>query len=100
MSEIPKKPGVYVFFDQQTTFYAGKAENLCSRIGDHVATWTFREMIRRIRAGIHAEAHVVFHELPVTISPRELSVYELELIRSRNPEHNRSGTKQTKSENS
>jgi CTP synthase (UTP-ammonia lyase) len=66
------------------------------RIGDHVETWTFREMIRQIKAKLRPEAHVVFHELPITTSPRELAAYETELIRSRRPEHNRTGSISTK----
>ena len=91
MGQIPSTPGVYIFFDTDATLYAGKADKLRARIKDHVSTWTFREMIRQIEAQLRAEAYVVFHELPVTISRRELLAYETELIRSRKPEHNRSG---------
>jgi len=38
-----------------------------------------------------AAAFVAIHGLPAEISSKELSAYETELIRSRNPEHNRSG---------
>jgi len=89
--EVPDKPGVYIFFDEEVTMYAGKADNLRARIRDHISTWTFRELIQKIREGQRPGAFVVFHELEVTISPRELLAYETELIRSRNPAHNRAG---------
>jgi hypothetical protein len=91
IAEMPDKPGVYIFFDEEVTMYAGKADNLRARIRDHVSTWTFRELIQNIKEGHRAGAFVVFHELQVTISPRELMAYETELIRSRNPAHNRAG---------
>jgi hypothetical protein len=91
LSKLPTKPGVYIFFDEHATLYAGKADSLRSRIRMHVATWSFREMMRQIREGHRPSAFVVYHELPVTISSRELTAYEMELIRSRKPEHNRAG---------
>ena len=91
LTELPTKPGVYIFFDENATLYAGKADSLRSRISDHISTWTFRELIRQMRDGQRSQSFVVFHELPVTISARELAAYEIELIRSRNPEHNRAG---------
>jgi hypothetical protein len=91
LSELPTSPGVYIFFDEDVTMYAGKADSLRSRVGNHISTWTFRELIRQMREGQRPSAFVVFHELPVSISPRELAAYETELIRSRKPEHNRAG---------
>jgi len=91
LEQLPAKPGVYIFFDEQATLYAGKAESIRARIRNHVSTWFFREMVRQIRQGKGPAAFVVYHELPVTISARELSAYEAELIRSRKPEHNRAG---------
>lgn len=91
LTELPPKPGVYIFFDEDATFYAGKADSLRARIADHISTWTFREMTREIREKRRPQAFVVYHELPVTISARELAAYETELIRSRKPEHNRAG---------
>lgn len=91
LTDLPAGPGVYIFFDEEVTMYAGKADNLRRRIGDHISTWTFREMIRQMRDNIRPTGFVVFHELDVTITPRELAAYETELIRSRKPEHNRAG---------
>jgi len=91
LTELPTRPGVYIFFDEDATLYAGKADRLRVRVRDHISTWTFRELIRQMREGRRPQAFVVYHELPVTISARELAAYETELIRSRNPEHNRAG---------
>ncbi len=91
LSELPTKPGVYIFFDEHATLYAGKADNVRARIREHVSTWSLREMVRQIQQGQRSATFVVYHELPVTISPRELAAYETELIRSRKPEHNRAG---------
>jgi len=92
IAELPANPGVYIFFDNETTLYAGKADRLRSRIGNHISTWAYRELIRQIRTGRRSSVFVVYHELPITISARELAAYETELIRSRDPEHNRAGT--------
>ena len=91
LAELPDNPGVYIFFDADKTLYAGKADRLRARIRDHISTWTFRELIRQMREERRQPAFVVYHELPVTISARDLAAYETELIRSRNPEHNRAG---------
>jgi predicted GIY-YIG superfamily endonuclease len=91
LAKVPATRGVYIFFDEDVTLYAGKAMNLQDRIKDHVSTWSFREMIRHMRDRRRPQAFVVYHELPVEITARELAAYETELIRSRNPEHNRAG---------
>jgi hypothetical protein len=89
--DLREAPGVYIFFEERTTLYAGKADNLRSRITDHASTWTFREMIRGIRMGRQSPVFVVYHQRPVSISAKELAAYETELIRSRQPAHNRAG---------
>ncbi len=89
--EIPPDPGVYIFFDTDTTLYVGKADDLHRRVTEHVATWSFRELVSAVQAGTRCAAWVAFHALSVTISPREMAAYETELIRSRQPEHNRAG---------
>jgi len=91
LSGLPTRPGVYIFFDEDVTLYAGKADSLRARINSHISTWTYRELIRQIREGQRCPVFVVYHELPVEISARELAAYETELIRSRTPEHNRAG---------
>ncbi len=91
INQVPDHPGVYMFFDDQVTLYVGKADSLRKRIKKHVSTWSYRDIISRIRDGLQANAFVAYHELPVTISNLELAAYETELIRSRKPEHNRAG---------
>jgi hypothetical protein len=91
MNEVPERPGVYIFFDEEITLYVGKAEKLRDRIGEHISTWSYRDVIHQIREGRRTNTFVAYHELPVTITPRELAAYETELIRSRKPEHNRAG---------
>jgi hypothetical protein len=91
LTDLPTKPGVYVFFDEAATLYAGKADSLRSRIRDHISTWSYREMMRQMEQGRRPVGFLVYHELPVTISARELAAYEMEIIRSRKPEHNRAG---------
>jgi len=91
IKEVPERPGVYIFFDDQITQYVGKADKLRHRINQHISTWSYRELIRRIHEGRQSKTFVAYHELPVTLTPKELRAYETELIRSRNPEHNRAG---------
>jgi hypothetical protein len=88
-SKLPEKPGVYIFFDEDVTLYAGKAKKLRNRIKEHISTWAYRDMIRQLRERKRPPAFVVYHELPVSITTKELAAYETELIRSRDPEHNR-----------
>jgi len=91
LAELPDNPGVYIFFDAEKTLYAGKADRLRARIVNHISTWTFRELIQKTREEQRIPVFVVYHELPVSISAKELAAYEIELIRSRKPEHNRAG---------
>jgi len=91
LGELPDGPGVYLFFDEETTLYTGKADNLKKRIKDHISTWTYRDLVRQITDNRRPRVFVLYHALPVTITARELSAYETELIRSRDPEHNRAG---------
>ena len=87
--KVPETPGVYIFFDENRILYVGKADNLRNRINDHVKAWSFREMIdARQNRG---PAWLTFHALPLKITSRELRAYETELIKSRQPEHNRAG---------
>lgn len=91
LNHLPDRPGVYLFFDEESTLYAGKADSLRKRIGDHISTWTYRELVNQIIAGNRRPIFVIYHELSVDITARELAAYETELIRSRDPEHNRAG---------
>jgi len=91
LSKLPTKPGVYIFFDEEITLYAGKADSLRARISDHVSTWAFRDLVKQIKDKRRPPAFAVYHELPVAITAKELAAYELELIRSRSPLHNRAG---------
>lgn len=89
--EIPNTPGVYIFFDELSTLYVGKADDLRRRVIEHVSTWVFRELVSAINSGKRKIAWVAFHALKLGISSGELAAYEHELIRSRQPEHNRAG---------
>ena len=91
ISEIPVDAGVYIFFDEDTTLYVGKADNLRRRVAEHASTWAFRELISAISRRSRGNAWIALHALPVTLSGREVAAYEQELIRSRQPEHNRAG---------
>lgn len=91
ISEIPADAGVYIFFDEDTTLYVGKADNLRRRVTEHASTWAFRELISAINHRSRGNAWIALHALPIALSGREVAAYEQELIRSRQPEHNRAG---------
>ena len=88
---LPTEPGAYLFFDEENTLYAGKADNLRRRIEDHLSTWTARDLVTQIRDGRRAAIFLAIHVLPADITAQSLGAYETEIIRSRNPSHNRSG---------
>jgi hypothetical protein len=88
---IPTGPGLYVFFDEKMTLYIGEADSLQQRIGDHCSTWTFRELTRLIDQQKRSEAFLAYYELAKETGKRTLRDAETELIRSRDPRHNRSG---------
>ena len=91
LGEIPDTSGVYIFFDACSTLYVGKADNLKQRIRDHVGTWTYRDLASAVNAGKRGPVWLTFIALPLSCTARELAAYELELIHSRQPEHNRAG---------
>ncbi|MCY2954584.1 MAG: hypothetical protein NTU53_21860 [Planctomycetota bacterium] len=91
LSSVPTRPGLYLFFDETMTLYIGEADSLQRRIGDHCSTWTFRELVRLISQGKRSEAFLAYYVLTQETGKRTLRDAETELIRSRNPEHNRSG---------
>lgn len=91
LEDVPEGPGIYIFWDDEITLYAGKAERLRNRIQNHISTWSYRDLINQINKKERSQVFVVYHALPVTISAKELAAYEIEIIRSRNPEYNRAG---------
>jgi len=91
VNQIPTGPGLYIFFDEESTLYAGKAKNLMNRIGDHVQQWHYRDLIASIKKGRRTPVFLVYHELPLQITAYDLAAYETEVIRSRDPQHNRAG---------
>ena len=91
LNELPNKPGVYIFFDEIETLYVGMAKQLRSRITDHVSNWLFRDLLKKMQEGRRHRVFVVYHELADNVSASELRACEAELIRSRNPGHNRLG---------
>ncbi len=91
LDQVPTGPGLYIFFDEESTLYAGKAKNLRNRIGDHVQQWHYRDLIASIRKGNRSPVFLVYHELPIQITAYDLAAYETEVIRSRDPQHNRAG---------
>ncbi|NNM84223.1 MAG: GIY-YIG nuclease family protein [Phycisphaerales bacterium] len=88
-SQLPEASGAYIFFSESATLYIGKADNLRRRLDDHASTWTFRELVRLIKANKIPEIWLAFHETGLTGG--SLSAYESELIQSQAPVHNRAG---------
>ena len=87
--QLPVASGAYIFFSESATLYIGKADNLQRRLDDHASTWTFRELVRLVKANIIPEIWLAFHETGLT--GNNLSAYESELIQSQVPVHNRAG---------
>jgi hypothetical protein len=91
INELPEGPGVYLFFDKENTLYAGKADSLKQRIGEHLGTWTGRELISQVQKGRRSDVFVVVHKLKDDTNTQTIFAYETEIIRSRSPSHNRAG---------
>ena len=85
---IPQQQGVYLFFDANELLYVGETENLRKRLSKHLdhsdnkglAHWIWEHGI----AGLNLELQILAEDTPTRVR----RAFELELIRSRDPEFN------------
>lgn len=90
-SQVPARPGVYLFQDETGYLYIGSAENLRDRLKQHLSESSNAGLFNYLGAGHSREIHVEVHSFPSDSRARELTVrraYESELIRSRKPKFN------------
>lgn len=91
---LPELPGVYLFRSDEGYLYIGEAENLATRIAQHLAGSHNSGLARRLSISAETSGHPLTLELHVFAqdSPGNRVVmrraYESELIRSREPEFN------------
>jgi len=88
---IPRKPGVYLFFDSTGYLYIGEAVNLRKRVAGHLDHSDRKALARYLWEQGHAELQVELHSfdeqsLGSKVKPRR--AYESSLIQSRNPRFN------------
>jgi len=88
---IPRKPGVYLFFDTTGYLYIGEASNLRTRVAGHLDHSDRKALARYLWEKGHADLQVELHSFDREskgnrAGPRR--AYESSLIRSRNPRFN------------
>lgn len=87
-AEIPAKQGVYLIFGREKLLYIGEAESLRTRLKKHLDHSDNKQLARHLwKFGI-SELFLEYHVLPAGTPTRHRKAYELEMIRSRNPEFN------------
>ncbi|TWU61788.1 hypothetical protein V7x_34770 [Crateriforma conspicua] len=90
-TDVPKRPGVYLFKDASGYLYIGEAVNLAERLkqhfdGSHNAA--LAAMLQSPRSeNVSVELHVFAADSPASKSAMRRA-YESELIRSRSPKYN------------
>lgn len=92
VDEVPLRAGLYLFYDASESLYIGEAENLRKRIKKHLEHSDNKGLARWLWGHGAEQLHVEFHVLPEGIAARSRKALELELIRSRHPVFNVSGS--------
>lgn len=88
LDSVSSQPGVYLFFDSNTTLYVGEAQNLRRRIAKHLEHSDSKGLAHWVWEHGTDHLNVELHILPTGTATRVRRALELELIRSRHPEFN------------
>ncbi len=94
LDAIPRSPGVYIFRSEEGYLYIGEAENLSTRISQHLGGSHNRGLAKRLSLAesdshppLTLELHVFAKDSPGNRAIMRRA-YESELIRSREPKYN------------
>lgn len=90
LAQIPKRPGIYVFYDTEGYVYIGQASNLRTRLEKHLKEsdrLALASYLHKDDSDVNVELHV-FEEGSPGEALRIRRAYESELIRTRRPRLN------------
>ena len=90
-NQIPRKPGIYLFFDQTGYLYIGEASNLRTRIPGHLDHSDRKALARYLWEQGHTGLRVELHSFDSHSNGNRVThrrAYESSLIQSRNPRFN------------
>lgn len=91
LDSIPTNPGIYLFRDATGYLYIGEAENLRTRLTQHLDESDRQSLANYLRENDVEEITIEIHSFDPDSRAKELMVrraYESELIRSRKPRFN------------
>lgn len=91
LDSVPKKPGVYLFFDQSGYLYIGEAKNLRDRLKQHLDESDRASLANYFKQNKLSKIQIEIHVFDPQSDGRKVSArraYESELIRTRNPRFN------------
>jgi hypothetical protein len=88
LDEVPRSPGLYLFYSDQATLYVGECDNLQNRIRKHLDHSDNKGLARWLWEFRDASLHLELQVLDKSITQRVRRALELELIRSRLPVFN------------
>lgn len=90
--EIPNRQGLYIFFDREQALYVGECENLSKRLKKHLGHSDNKGLARWLWQHGMKALHLEIQVLPESTIARVRKALEAELIMSRKPIFNVSGT--------
>jgi predicted GIY-YIG superfamily endonuclease len=88
IDSVPRNPGLYIFYSNQSTLYVGECDNLQRRIRKHLDHSDRKELARWLWEYGDASLHLELQVLHKSITQRIRRALEMELIRSRSPAFN------------
>jgi hypothetical protein len=90
-SELPTRPGLYLFIDRNRVLYVGECKNIRKRLGKHLDHSDNKGLARWFWQHGITDLHVEYHVLPAGVGARVRKAMEAELIGSRSPLFNVAG---------
>jgi hypothetical protein len=90
-SELPTRPGLYLFIDRNRVLYVGECQNIRKRLGKHLDHSDNKGLARWLWQHGTTDLHVEYHVLPAGVGARVRKAMEAELIVSRSPLFNVAG---------
>jgi site-specific DNA-methyltransferase (adenine-specific) len=90
--ELPVRPGLYLLIGPREVLYVGECQNLRKRLGKHLDHSDNKALARWLWERGTTDLHVEYHVLPAAVGAHVRKAMEVELIRSRKPVFNVTGT--------
>src|ERR1700683_2824850 len=90
--QLPRRQGLYIFYDGDQALYVGECKNLRKRLSKHLEHSDIKGLARWLWQHGVSDLHLEFHVLPEDTKTRVRKALETELIASRMPTFNVQGT--------